>query len=168
MRVEKAKIGDASQMHRLINRFAAQGEMLPRALSEIYENIRDYFVVRNGEEVIACVALHVSWSDLAEIKSLAVADGCKERGIGTLLVKTCIDEAMELGISTIFCLTYKPAFFEKCGFELVDKTMLPRKVWGECYKCPKFPDCDEVPLVVHLGPARSLIDENDAGTNNTH
>ena len=150
MKVEKAKIADAAQMHLLINRFADKGEMLPRALSEIYENIRDYYVVRNRDRVIACVALHVSWADLAEIKSLAVAKKTQGQGIGTALVEKCIEEAKELGIPTVFCLTYKPDFFEKCGFALIDKSELPRKVWGECYTCPKFPDCDEVPLVIHV------------------
>ena len=138
-------------MHKLINSFADKGEMLARSLSEIYENIRDYFVIRRGERVIACVALHVSWSDLAEIKSLAVADDSQQQGIGAQIVEACLKEANELGISTVFCLTYKPAFFEKCGFSQVDKEKLPHKVWGECYRCPKFPNCDEVALIYHLG-----------------
>jgi amino-acid N-acetyltransferase len=158
MKVEKAKIIDADQMHKLINRFANQGEMLPRALSEIYEFIRDYFVVREGDKVVACAALHVSWSDLAEIKSVAVTKSNQGQGIGKALVKKCLEEADELGIPTIFCLTYQPSFFEKCGFTMVDKSQLPRKVWGECYRCPKFPDCDEVPLILHLGPPRPLSD----------
>lgn len=159
MKVEKAKISDAAQMHKLINKFAAQGEMLPRALSEIYENIRDYFVVREGDKVVACVALHVSWSDLAEIKSLAVSKSSQNKGIGGALVKKCIEEARELGIPAIFCLTYKPEFFMKYGFRAVNKSKLPRKIWGECYRCPKFPDCDETPLILYLGAAKSLNDE---------
>ncbi len=150
MKPEKARVGDVPQMHKLINFFADKDEMLARSLSDIYENIRDYFVVRQGERVIACVALHVSWSDLAEIKSLVVAEDCQQQGIGDQLVEACLREAKELGILTIFCLTYKPAFFEKFGFSEVDKAELPRKVWGECYRCPKFPDCDEVALIYHL------------------
>jgi len=150
MKPEKARVSDVPQMHKLVNSFADKDEMLARSLSEIYENIRDYFVVRQGERVIACVALHVSWSDLAEIKSLAVADDSQRQGIGDQLIEACLKEAEELGIPTIFCLTYKPAFFEKCGFSQVDKAELPRKVWGECYRCPKFPDCDEVALIYHL------------------
>jgi amino-acid N-acetyltransferase len=165
MKIEKAKIVDAPQMHKLINRFAGRGEMLPRALSEIYENIRDYFVVRDGDSLVACVALHVSWADLAEVKSLAVVEKSQAQGIGATLVQRCIDEARELGISTVFCLTYKPAFFERCGFSLIDKAELPRKVWGECYTCPKFPDCDEVPLIVRLGPPSPLSDEREPRTN---
>jgi amino-acid N-acetyltransferase len=148
--VEKARISDVTQMHKLINYFADRDEMLPRPLSEIYENIRDYFVVREGERVIACAALHVSWSDLAEIKSLAVVEDSQEQGIGAQLVEACLREARELGIITVFCLTYKPGFFEQLGFSQVEKTELPHKVWGECYRCPKFPNCDEVALIYHL------------------
>ena len=150
MKPEKARVSDVPQMHKLINSFADKGEMLARSLSEIYENIRDYFVIRQGERVIACVALHVSWSDLAEIKSLAVAEDSQQQGIGVQIMEVCLKEANELGISTVFCLTYKPAFFEKFGFSQVDKAELPRKVWGECYRCSKFPDCDEVALIYHL------------------
>jgi amino-acid N-acetyltransferase len=148
--VEKARINDVTHMHELINYFADRDEMLPRPLSEIYENIRDYFVVRESERVIACAALHVSWSDLAEIKSLAVAENSQEQGIGAQLVEACLKEANELGITTVFCLTYKPGFFEKLGFSQVEKVELPHKVWGECYRCPKFPNCDEVALIYHL------------------
>ena len=150
MKIEKAGIRDATQMHKLINLFADKGEMLPRPLSEIYENIRDYFVVRQDERVVACAALHVSWSDLAEIKSVAVAEDSQKEGTGAQLVEACLKEAKELGIPTVFCLTYKPAFFEKLGFSQVEKTELPHKVWGECYRCPKFPNCDEVALIYHL------------------
>ena len=148
--VEKAKITDVPQMHQLINYFADKGEMLARSLSELYENIRDYFVVRQGERVIACAALHVSWSDLAEIKSLAVAEESQSEGIGAQLVEACLNDAREIGIPTVFCLTYKPAFFEKFGFLKGDKMELPRKVWTECYRCSKFPNCDEVALICHL------------------
>jgi len=148
--VEKARISDAPRIHQLVNHFADNGEMLARPLSEIYEDIRDYFVVRQGEQVIACAALHVNWSDLAEIRSVAVSDDSQAQGSGARLVEACIEEARALGIPTVFCLTYKPTFFEKMGFSQVDKMELPRKVWTECYRCPKFPDCDEVALICHL------------------
>ena len=148
--IEKAKIQDVPQMHRMINHFADKGEMLPRPLSEIYENLRDYFVVRKGKRIIACAALHISWSDLAEIRSVAVAEDSQREGIGAQLIETCLSEAKQLGIATVFCLTYQPGFFEKLHFLKVDKMELPRKVWTECYRCPKFPDCDEVALVCSL------------------
>jgi len=157
-RVEKAKISDVTQMHKLINYFAGKDEMLARSLSEMYENIRDYFVVRQGEQMIACAALHVNWSDLAEIKSLAVAEDNQKQGIGAQLVEACLNEAKEMGIPTVFCLTYKPAFFEKFGFSQRDKMELPRKVWTECYRCPKFPNCDEVALICQLDTPASSRD----------
>jgi amino-acid N-acetyltransferase len=144
--VEKARIGDVPQIQRLVNGFAGKGEMLARPLSEIYENIRDYFVVKRGKKVIACVALHVSWADLAEVKALAVAGTSQKKGLGAILVAACLKEAEELDIPIVFCLTYKPVFFEKQGFVRVDKMKLPKKVWTECFHCPKFPDCDEVAM----------------------
>jgi len=156
MKVEKAKISDAHHIHELVNRFADKGEMLPRALSEIYENLRDFFVVRDKKsQLIGCVALHINWADIAEIKSLAVSEVEQAKGLGSLLVNACIAEAEELGIPTVFCLSYKPAFFEKYQFKRVDKMELPRKVWSECYQCPKFPDCDEVALVYHFKPDKN-------------
>jgi len=148
MKIEKAKINDAQRIHELVNSFADKGEMLPRALSEVYENLRDFFVVRDtNNQLIGCVALHINWADLAEIKSLAVSEDSQDKGLGSVLIEACLSEAKELGIPTVFCLSYKPAFFEKYNFRRVDKMELPRKVWSECYRCPKFPDCDEVALI---------------------
>ena len=151
MKVEKAKISDATSIQQLINHFAGQDEdILPRALSEICENIRDYFVVREGNQVIACAALHINWLDLAEIRSLATAEEEQHQGVGSLLVQACLDAAKELEIATVYCLTRRPSFFQKQGFHLVDKMELPRKVWGECYRCPKFPNCDASALICHV------------------
>ncbi len=151
-KIEKAKVADVPEMHRLVNYFAQRDEMLPRPLSELYENVRDFYVARQNGKVVACVALHISWSDLAEIKALAV-DQKKQKGrIGSSLVKACIREARQLGMPTVFCLTYKPEFFEKLGFQRVAMEQLPRKVWGECQRCAKFPHCDEIALTINLEP----------------
>lgn len=147
--VDKAKIGDINQAYQLINFFADKGEMLSRSLSDLYENMRECFIVREDERVIACVLLHIFWSDLAEIRSLAVAEDKQRQGIGAQLVKACLNEAGQLGIATTFCLTYKSAFFEKLGFRIIDKKELSKKVWTDCYRCPKFPNCDEVALIHH-------------------
>jgi amino-acid N-acetyltransferase len=144
--IVKAKIGDVPQIQHLVNSFAERGEMLARPLSEIYENLRDYYVVRDGDRVIGCVALHVSWADLAEVKALAVAENIQRKGLGSKLVQACLDEARELDIPIVFCLTFKPAFFGKQGFIEVDKMKLPKKVWSECFHCPKFPDCGETAM----------------------
>ena len=145
--VEKARIQDVPQMHQLINHFADKGEMLPRPLSELYEDVRDFFVVREGDRTVACAALHISWSDLAEVRSLAVTEDCQQKGIGAQLVEACLKESEELGIGTVFCFTYQPDFFKRFNFADIDKMELPRKVWTDCLRCPKFPNCDEVALI---------------------
>jgi len=149
-KVEKAKISDAPLIHKLVNYFADKSLMLPRSLSEIYEGTRDYFVVKDGERIIACASLHIIWADLAEVKSVAVAEDKHKQGIGDKLIKACLDEAREIGIPTVFCLTYQPVFFEKFGFTRLDKMELPQKVWNECFRCPKFPNCDEIALIYHV------------------
>jgi amino-acid N-acetyltransferase len=154
LKIQKACIDDVPQIHRMINHFADKDEMLPRALSELYENLRDLFVVRDDTGVIACASLHIYWEDMAEIRGVAVTENSQGQDIGASLAKACIDEARELHIPTIFCLTYKPAFFERLGFRPVDKMNLPRKVWAECYTCPKFPNCDEVALIYEVSSKR--------------
>jgi amino-acid N-acetyltransferase len=144
-------MGDVKAIQKLIAEYARKGDMLPRSLSEIYENLRDYFVyLQNGEEVIGSAAIHIMWEDLAEVRSLAVRDGHKSKGVGTKLVEACLSEAIVLGIKRVFALTYKPDFFEKLGFVPVEKSDLPQKIWTDCLKCSKFPDCDEVALVSDL------------------
>jgi len=149
--IRKARMGDVKAIQKLIADYARKGDMLPRSLSEIYENLRDYFVYAgDGGEVIGSASIHIMWEDLAEVRSLAVRDGHMGKGVGTKLVEACVSEAIVLGILRIFALTYKPEFFEKLGFVRVDKSELPQKIWTDCLKCSKFPDCDEVALVSDL------------------
>lgn len=140
-------MADVKAIQRLIADYARKGDMLPRSLSDIYENLRDYFVYEDGGEVVGSAAIHIMWEDLAEVRSLAVQEGRMRRGVGTQLVEACISEAIVLGIARVFALTYKPEFFEKLGFQRVDKAELPHKIWTDCLKCAKFPDCDEIALV---------------------
>ena len=150
--VEKARISDVQQLHDLVNVFAAKGEMLPRTMGEVYENLRDFFVVRRQDDVLGCVCLHIVWDDLAEVRSLAVCEESQAVGLGAALVRACIDEACNLGLKRVFALTYLPGFFEKLGFQQVDVMTLSQKVWNECYRCPKFPSCSELAMVLDLDP----------------
>jgi len=153
--IRKARMEDVKVIQKLIAEYARKGDMLPRSLSEIYENLRDYFVcVEDDGEVIGSAAVHLMWEDLAEVRSLAVRDDRMGRGVGTQLVEACISEAIVLGITRVFALTYKPGFFEKLGFKQVDKSELPHKIWSDCLKCSKFPDCDEVALVADFSGTR--------------
>ncbi len=148
--VRKARIEDVKLMQELIGRFASRGEMLPKSLSELYDQIRDFFIYEEDGTVVGTCALHVSWDDLAEIRSLAVQEKYRGKGVGESLVRACIDESRQLGIQRIFALTYQDEFFEKLGFEKIDKSLLPHKIWADCLKCVKFPDCDERAVILTL------------------
>ncbi len=148
--IRKARITDVKQIQKLVEVFANKGEMLPRSLSDLYENLRDLYVYEKEGHLAGVCALHICWDDLAEIRSLAVVEEHGRSGIGTKLVRSCIEEALELGLKKVFALTYKPKFFEKLGFHEIDKMGLPHKIWGDCLKCSKFPECDEIAMVLEL------------------
>ena len=148
--IRKARIKDIKQMQALINSFAKQDLMLPRSLNELYDQIRDFWVAEERKRVVACSALHISWDDLAEIKSLAVAKNRQKRGLGRELVTACIKEARDLGAGKIFVLTYKPDYFKRFGFKRIKQANLPHKIWAECINCCKFPDCQETALIKEL------------------
>ncbi|MHB1397547.1 MAG: N-acetyltransferase [Trichloromonadaceae bacterium] len=148
--IRKARIADVKIIHKLLLNYAKDGLMLSRSLSELYEGIRDFYVYEDQGEVVGTVCLQICWEDLAEVRSLAVIEGRGLRGIGRQLVEACLDEARELGLKRVFALTYKPGFFEKLGFHLIEKSELPHKIWTDCIKCPKFPECDELALSIDL------------------
>jgi amino-acid N-acetyltransferase len=153
MLIRKAVIEDVKPIHRILSYYAAQGSLLPRPLSELYDHLRDFFVlVENSQEpkVLGVCALGVCWEDLAEIRSLAVDKDEQRKGFGLQLVKTCLEEAHALGLRRVFALTYVEGFFDKVGFKKVEKSVLPHKVWADCLKCPKFPDCDETAMILEL------------------
>jgi amino-acid N-acetyltransferase len=148
--LRKAQIKDVKEIQKLLTHFASRGDMLSRSLSELYEALRDFYIVEEEERLLGTAALHIVWEDLAEIRSVAVAEDAGRKGIGTQVVRACLDEAKELGLKRVFCLTYKPDFFGRFGFRIVDKSELPHKVWGDCMKCVKFPDCDEIAMILDL------------------
>jgi len=148
--IRKAKIKDIKEIQNLINSFAKKDLMLPRSLNELYENLRDFWVAEENNKVLGCCALHVSWDDLAEIKSLAVQKNKQGKGLGKQLVYVSISEAKELGAKRVFVLTYRSEFFRKFGFKKIKHSDLPHKIWAECINCPKFPNCQEVALAKAL------------------
>jgi amino-acid N-acetyltransferase len=148
--IRKARVGDIPSIHQLVNEYAEKGEMLGRSRSELYEGMRDFFVAEREGSVVGCSALHVNWEDLAEVRSLVVSRELQGKGLGRDLVTACLEEARELGIAKIYALTYRPGFFERMGFSRVAKETLPHKVWGDCLKCPKFPNCDEEAVLLEV------------------
>jgi amino-acid N-acetyltransferase len=150
--IRKATITDVKQIYDLLRGYAEQGVLLGRSLSDLYDQIRDFFVAVDESDgrVLGICGLHICWEDFAEIRSLAVAADGKSQGIARTLVEACQTEAVELGITRLFVLTYVPDFFKKLSFDPVDKAILPHKVWRDCVNCIKFPDCDEEALLKTL------------------
>ncbi len=153
--IRKATVDDVSTIQKLVNSHAQNGEMLPRSIGDICDNIRDFFIYEQDGDIVGCCALHVTWVDLAEVRSLAVLGNYQRKGIGTALLDACVEDTLRLSIKKLFALTYKPAFFEKKGFHQIDKSELPHKVWVACVNCIKFPDCDEIAVIRELYDSES-------------
>ncbi len=153
--IRGARIGDVKKIYNQLQFFAEKDLLLGRSLSSLYDQLRDFnvYVEETGEsgaesgELIGACALHICWDNLAEIRSLSVTDGYQSKGIGKQLVEKALSEAGTYGINRVFTLTYQPAFFRRLGFNDIDKSELPHKVWSDCIQCSKFPDCNEEALV---------------------
>jgi amino-acid N-acetyltransferase len=152
-KLRRARASDAPGIQRLVRVYADRGQMLPRSLSEIYDNLRDFFVVEDEAGLVGCAACHVTWEDLAEVKCMAVREDCRGQGWGRRLLEACIEDALTVGVRRAFVLTYIPQFFEARGFRRVEKSELPQKIWSECIRCVHFPNCDEIALIQDLDRA---------------
>lgn len=153
MVIRRATVADVPVMAQIINNEAEQGLMLPRSLSYLYENVREFQVVEDDASdagVVGVCALSIIWANMAEVQALAVRPEHRGRGLGKQLVRACLDEAAALGIRRVMTLTYERAFFEKLGFTVLDRQQLPLKVWSECVRCPKNQHCDETAMVREL------------------
>jgi amino-acid N-acetyltransferase len=143
MKVRNATVKDVDTIYSLISHNAQFDKMLFRSKVYIYDNLQMFSVAEVDGEVVGCCALQVIWSDLAELKSLAVDEKFQGKEIGKALVEIAVEQAKVLGVQKIFALTLVPKFFEKQGFAIVDKKTLPMKVWSDCAKCTKQENCDE-------------------------
>ena len=148
--IRKANPKDVKEIQKLIKVHSDREEVLPRSLGDLYDHLRDFFVYVRIRKIVGICALHICWEDLAEIRSLVVHEEARKKGIGLRLVNACLEESRGFGVKRVFALTYQPEFFEKFGFETVDKAVLPHKIWTDCLKCVKFPDCDEIAMVKEL------------------
>ena len=145
--IRPATIHDVPRISDIINSHAELGKMLFKSYAQLYEDLRDFGVCEVDGDVMGCTALTIIWADLAEVRSLAVDESQRGKGIGRTLVEWTVDEARRLGIRKIMSLTYEQRFFEKLGFEVVPKEALPLKVWSDCVRCPKRDGCDEIAMV---------------------
>ena len=167
MIIRPATIHDVPRIQEIINSHAELGRMLFKSYAQLFEGLRDFAVCEvparnaggNGDgltpcggesPVVGCVALTIVWADLAEVRSLAVDESCRGKGVGSRLTEWCVEEARRLHIRKLFALTYEQRFFERLGFEVVNKESLPLKVWSDCVRCPKNENCDEIAVVKTL------------------
>jgi len=148
--IRQATINDVKTIQNALEHYAQKGLLLPRSLSDLYDNLRDFVIYEKMGETFGVSALHVCWDDLGEIRSLAVLPPHTKQGIGRKLVCDCEKEALKLGLKKLFTLTYQESFFAGLGYQTIDKNQLPHKVWGDCLKCAKFPDCDEIAMIKEL------------------
>ena len=147
MNTRPAQADDVPALHALIKTHAERGKMILRPLDELYTNLREFIVAEDAGRVVGCAATHIFWSDLAELKCVAVHDDYQGRGVGRAICEACLADLKRLGVRRVFTLTGTTGFFEKIGYQKVDKDSLPRFIWGECVRCPSFPVCNEEALV---------------------
>ncbi|PEB56505.1 GNAT family N-acetyltransferase [Bacillus pseudomycoides] len=150
MQISNAITSDVKEIYNLIETYSKKGVVLPRSLLSLYQYLQCLYVVKEGEEIFGVAGLHVLGEDLAEIRSLVVPDTYTGKGIGRMLVNHVISEASKIKVRRVISLTYQTTFFQKCGFDFVDKESLPEKVWVDCRHCPKFDCCDEVAMVRYV------------------
>ncbi len=150
--LRKARIGDVKSIHGILMQCSQGDLLLPRSYSDLYSHLRDYYVVAEdpGNKIYGCCGLSIVWDNLAEIRSLAIEQEIRNLGWGRKLVEACLSEALTLGIYRVFTLTYQTSFFARLGFREISKDVLPQKVWADCLQCPKFPDCDEIAMLMEM------------------
>jgi amino-acid N-acetyltransferase len=161
MLIRPATVRDVPRIAELISVYAQRGKMLFRSHAELYETVRDFIVAEEeGAGIMGICALEIVWSDLAEVRSLAVDAAFQGKGVGKALVLAVIEEARRLEIQRVFALTYEQRFFEKLAFDVVEKSALPLKVWSACIKCPKRDGCDEIAMVRKVLDRPAVEEEN--------
>ncbi len=162
--IQSAQIRDVEEILELVNGFAASNLMLPRGPQYLYENIRDFVIATDRDIpvysmtetkevlhlIVACASLHVLWEDIAEIRALAIHPDYQQLGLGSKLIEYMKKEAKQLGIRRLYTFTLTEDFFKTLGFKRQNRAELPAKVWGECSRCPKYFQCDEVGMVLDL------------------
>lgn len=149
--VREALPTDVEEMHVLLEGFARQGLLLPRAVDEVYRNFREFVVAEHDGRIVGCAGLRLYTSELGEIVALAVSDESHGRGVGRLVVETLLAQAKSLGLKQVIALTLQPGFFAKLGFEEVNVADYPHKVAADCQRCARRATCNEIAFSYDLG-----------------
>jgi amino-acid N-acetyltransferase len=145
------RIDDVSQIVPLLDRYVALGLVLPRSEEQIYRTIREFTVAVDTDGIVGCGALRLYSADLAEIGALAVAERAHGKGIGTAIVQSLLDEAVQFGVSRVFAMTLQEPFFHKLGFRTVNIAEFPQKIAADCTGCVRAATCAEIAVVRDLG-----------------
>ena len=122
---------DVHAVHDLVEPYAAERILLPKEWVGYYEAVQEFLVAVVDDEVVGCGALHVMWSDLAEIRTLAVHPERRRHGVGHALLSGLVDRARALGLARVFCLTFEVDFFAAHGFEVIRGTPVDPTVYAE-------------------------------------
>jgi amino-acid N-acetyltransferase len=152
MIIRKARVSEAPIIRDFLEDYKHHG-LIPRTLAYIYSHIHDYWVaveVPNIERshIVGIAALHVCWSETGEIRSLVVKKEFQGSSIGAKLMHFALAWGIELGLKKVFLLCLIPEYFKKFGFKEVSRADLPPVAWADCVGCLKFPDCDEIPMML--------------------
>jgi len=149
--IRRARVGDVAGIAAVMAGYVEEGTLLPRSIGELYRAVPEFHVALDkGGKVIACAALRILWMDLGEVRSLAVTPAAQGLGLGAALVHATLEDARDRGLARVIALTKEVAFFQRCGFSVVERDDLPRKVWTDCVACPKRHACDEVAVEIEL------------------
>ena len=134
--VRRARTADVPGIRALVDANTAERRLLAKATVTLYEDVQEFFVAVDGDQVVGCGALHVLWEDLAEVRTLAVAPALQGRGIGRALLTRLVENARELGVRRLFCLTFEVDFFARHGFAPVRSPLVDVGVQAELLQSP--------------------------------
>jgi amino-acid N-acetyltransferase len=134
--VRRARTRDVPGIRALVDANTADRRLLEKATVTLYEDLQEFFVAVDGERVVGCGALHVLWEDLAEVRTLAVDRSVQGRGIGAALLSRLVENARDLGVRRLFCLTFEVDFFRRHGFVPVSESIVDPGVQAELLQSP--------------------------------
>jgi amino-acid N-acetyltransferase len=161
--IRRARARDVRAIRALVDANADSGRLLGKDTVTLYEDVQEFWIAERASDgaVIGCGALHVMWEDLAEIRTIAVADACQGRGVGHRLVDVLLATAHELGVRRVFVLTFATGFFTRHGFEEIEGTPVSHAVYAELLRSydagvAEFLDLDRVKPNT-LGNTRMLL-----------
>ena len=131
MEIRSARTSDIKGIRKLIDTYAIGGRLLTKETVTLYESVQEFTVAIEDNEVVGCGALHVLWEDLAEVRTVAVLERLRGKGLGHQIMQAIEERAGAIGVKRIFCLTFETQFFGRHGFEEIQGTPVDADVYAE-------------------------------------